>query len=190
MVKTETNTTHPAAFFDQPIATPHQSRQNIGSEVPIFHRDSFPPGEAKNSETFGHYHSTCFSVAWVSGRQFGDPYRVQRKPLACNNQQGTLPLRLAKCRLRRLLACIAPAGVSVSPFGLPAPPTGEPRRLRRCGRLRASPTGAVETMSLQQPTQYTPSVSPFGLTAPSEREPRRLRRSGRLRASPTVDGAR
>ena len=30
------------------------------------------------------------------------------------------PLRLAKCRLRRLLACIAPAGVSVSPFGLPA----------------------------------------------------------------------
>ena len=30
------------------IATPHQSRQNIGSEMPIFHRDSFPPGEAKN----------------------------------------------------------------------------------------------------------------------------------------------
>ena len=29
------------------IATPHQSRQNIGSEMPIFHRDSFPPGEAK-----------------------------------------------------------------------------------------------------------------------------------------------
>ena len=47
MVKTETNTTHPAAFIDQPVATPHQSRQNIGSEVPIFHRDSFPPGEAK-----------------------------------------------------------------------------------------------------------------------------------------------
>ena len=32
----------------------------------------------------------------------------------------TPPLRLAKCRLRRLPACIAPAGVSVSPFGLPA----------------------------------------------------------------------
>ena len=47
MVKTETNTTHPVAFIDQPVATPHQSRQNIGSEVPIFHRDSFPPGEAK-----------------------------------------------------------------------------------------------------------------------------------------------
>jgi hypothetical protein len=29
------------------LATPHQSRQNIGSEMPIFHRDSFPPGEAK-----------------------------------------------------------------------------------------------------------------------------------------------
>ena len=32
----------------------------------------------------------------------------------------TPPLRLAKSRLWRLLACIAPAGVSVSPFGLPA----------------------------------------------------------------------
>ena len=31
------------------------------------------------------------------------------------------PLRLAKSRLRRLLACIAPAGAKVSPFGLPAP---------------------------------------------------------------------
>ena len=49
------------------FATPHQSRQNIGSEVPIFHRDSFPPGEAKNSETFGIYHSLKCSVAWVSG---------------------------------------------------------------------------------------------------------------------------
>ena len=29
------------------IAAPYQSRQNIGSEMPIFHRDSFPPGEAK-----------------------------------------------------------------------------------------------------------------------------------------------
>ena len=45
--KTETNTSHPAAFIYQPVAAPHQSRQNIGSEVPIFHRDSFPPGEAK-----------------------------------------------------------------------------------------------------------------------------------------------
>ena len=41
----------------------------------------------------------------------------------------TPSLRLAKSRLRRLLACIAPAGVSVSPFGLPALPEGEPRAL-------------------------------------------------------------
>ena len=47
MEKTGTYATHPAAFIDQPVATPHQSRQNIGSELPIFHRDSFPPGEAE-----------------------------------------------------------------------------------------------------------------------------------------------
>ena len=47
MAKAKTTTIHPAAFIYQPVATPHQSRQNIGSEMPIFHRDSFPPGEAK-----------------------------------------------------------------------------------------------------------------------------------------------
>ena len=47
MVKIETYTIHLTAFIYQPVATPHQSRQNIGSEMPIFHRDSFPPGEAK-----------------------------------------------------------------------------------------------------------------------------------------------
>ena len=47
MVETETYTIHLTAFIYQPVATPHQSRQNIGSEVPIFHRDSFPPGEAE-----------------------------------------------------------------------------------------------------------------------------------------------
>ena len=45
--KDETNTIHPATFMNQPVAAPHQSRQNIGSEMPIFCRDSFPPGEAK-----------------------------------------------------------------------------------------------------------------------------------------------
>ena len=45
--KTETNAIYPAAFMNKPVAAPHQSRQNIGSEMPIFHRDSFPPGEAK-----------------------------------------------------------------------------------------------------------------------------------------------
>ena len=91
MVKTETNTTHPAAFIDQPVATPHQSRQNIGSEMPIFHRDSFPPGEAKDSKNFGVHHSTKHSIAGTAGRQVGDPYRVRGKPLACSNQRGTLP---------------------------------------------------------------------------------------------------
>ena len=79
----------------------------------------------------------------------------------------------------------------------PASPRGKPRgrRLtllplneRLCsitfGRILSAPTGAVETMRLQQPTEYTPSVSPFGLTAPPEVEPRRLRRSGRQVGDP------
>ena len=45
--KTETNAIYPAAFMNKPVAAPHQSRQNTGSEMPIFHRDSFPPGGAK-----------------------------------------------------------------------------------------------------------------------------------------------
>ena len=32
---------------------PHQSRQNIGSEIPIFRRDSFPSGEAKRRIAVG-----------------------------------------------------------------------------------------------------------------------------------------
>ena len=59
------------------------------------------------------------------------PYRVRWEPSACTIQRATPPLRLAKSRLRRLLACIAPAGAKVSPFGLTAPPEVEPRRLRR-----------------------------------------------------------
>ena len=42
-----------------------------------------------------------------------------RRGLSVNRAVKT-PLRLAKSRLRRLLACIAPAGAKVSPFGLPA----------------------------------------------------------------------
>ena len=55
--------------------------------------------------------------------------------------------------------------------------SGEPRRLRRSGRLRASPTGAGETIGYQQQTKRTPSAS-LRSAAPSKREPRRLRRSG------------
>ena len=47
MVKTETNTIHPAAFMNQPVATPHQAFLPIGSEVPLVKKSSFPPGEAK-----------------------------------------------------------------------------------------------------------------------------------------------
>ena len=68
-------TIHPGYLKLLAIATPHQSRQNIGSEVPIFHRDSFPPGEAKNSETMRYYHPTERSVTGAAGRQVGDPYR-------------------------------------------------------------------------------------------------------------------
>ena len=49
------------------------------------------------------------------------------------------------------------------------------------GRILSAPTGAVETMRLQQPTEHTPSAS-LRSAAPSEREPRRLRRSGHLLA--------
>ena len=52
--------------------------KNNGSEAPLFCCDSFPPGEAKNSEDFGVHHSTSRSVAWASGRQVGDPYRTQK----------------------------------------------------------------------------------------------------------------
>ena len=45
--ETEINTIHPAAFMNQPVATPHQAFLPIGSEVPLVKKSSFPPGEAK-----------------------------------------------------------------------------------------------------------------------------------------------
>ena len=95
----------------------------------------------------------------------------------------TPPLRLAKCRLRRLLACIAPAGVSVSPFGLPAfncgmiatgnhnfekfaalcnTLSGEQRRLRRSGRQVGDPY-KLKSFWLAV-TNGIPTYSPFTLT--------------------------
>ena len=53
--------------MNQPVAAPHQSFLSIGSEVPFDKKSSFPPGEAKNSETFGIYHSLKRSVSWVLG---------------------------------------------------------------------------------------------------------------------------
>ena len=66
------------------IATPHQSRQNIGSEMPIFHRDSFPPGEAKGRlrELIPFNVPICSGNGGDprrlrrSGRQVGDPYKA------------------------------------------------------------------------------------------------------------------
>ena len=67
MVQSGTYTSHPAAFFDQPFAAPHQSWEIIGSEVPIISHDSFPPGEAKNrNRTL--YHSTSRSIPLGCGR--------------------------------------------------------------------------------------------------------------------------
>ena len=54
---------------------------------------------------------------WGCGR-FSSPLR-NSECLTAPIHRGTLPLRLAKSRLRRLLACIAPAGV-------PAPSEREP----------------------------------------------------------------
>ena len=45
--KTKTNTIHPAAFMNKPVAAPHQAFLPIGSEVPLVKKSSFPPGEAK-----------------------------------------------------------------------------------------------------------------------------------------------
>ena len=55
---------------------------------------------------------------------------------------------------------------------MPASPRGKPRgrnhallprnellNFVRCGRILSAPTGAVETIRLQQPTEYTPSAS-------------------------------
>ena len=65
--KTETNAIYPAAFMNKPVAAPHQAFLPIGSEVPLVKKSSFPPGEAKNSEVFGAFHSTNRSVASASG---------------------------------------------------------------------------------------------------------------------------
>ena len=103
-----------------------------------------------------------------------------------------------------MLACIAPAGAKVSPFGLPAfnsgmiatgnhnfekfaalcnTLSGEPRRLRRNGSPSWRPLQRqCRIMNSYHSTQYTPSGSPFGLPAPPEVEPRVLRTRKRREA--------
>ena len=64
--------------------------KNIGSEVPLFCCDSFPPGEAKNSITIRYYRSTKRSIAGASGRLLVDPYsgRVRSTGYYCTYKKG------------------------------------------------------------------------------------------------------
>ena len=88
MVQSGTYTSHPAAFFDQPFAAPHQS---AGSEVPS---DSFPPGEAKWCKPLactlyyrGLCHpSWCFLKSGVTGG-FYPPLLEPHHPL--HNEYGS-----------------------------------------------------------------------------------------------------
>ena len=72
---------------------------------------------------------------------------------------------------------------SVSPFGLTAPLSGEPRRLRRSGRQVGDPySWRYKTRCDCHSSDCTPSDSPFGLPAPPEVEPRVLRTRKRREA--------
>ena len=54
---------------------------------------------------------------------------------------------------------------SVSPFGLPAPLSGEPRRLRRSGRLRASPSVTYTIhRTAHSHSLRADSIRPYGLS--------------------------
>ena len=77
---------------------------------------------------------------------------------------------------------------SVSPFGLPAPSEREPRRLRRSGRLRASPTVGGgnhrvvpfnEVHSLSQPVRAASSLREGAKAAALQREAKSLPYGGR-----------
>ena len=115
MEKTRTYATHPAAFIDQPVATPHQSFLSTGSEVPFDKKSSFPPGEAKNSKTVSGYHSTEYTpsvspfglTAFNSGMIATGNHNFERFAALCN----TL--------------------------------SGEPRRLRRMGHQVGDPYGCI-----------------------------------------------
>ena len=74
---------------------PHQSRQNIGSEMPIFHRDSFPPGEAK-----GRLRELVpFNVLLCSIRKWAaSPQRIAKlaTPTGAGGAKAAAPQREAK----------------------------------------------------------------------------------------------
>ena len=151
MVQSGTYIAHPAAFLDQPFAAPHQSFLSTGSEVPFDKKSSFPPGEAKNSETFGIYHSLKRSVSWVLG---GKAARVAR--LATPTE------------LRGFWRC----------------PFNEPLCCVSFGRLRASPTMAVQDHGHIPLNVVHPLSQPVRAASSPFREPRRLRRRREAKSLP------
>ena len=70
------------------LSPPLISHKNIGSEVPLFCCDSFPPGEAKNSITIRYYRSTKRSIAGASGRLLVDPYSGRVRSTGCLRKTG------------------------------------------------------------------------------------------------------
>ena len=65
MVKMEPNAIHPAAFMNQPVATPHQPR----------YAQQLPPGGSQEEETMSNLQLTYHVVPGTAGRQVGTPYR-------------------------------------------------------------------------------------------------------------------
>ena len=118
---------------------------------------SFPPGEAKNSEDFGEYHTSKHSVAWKAAAPLGSPIRRPLQ-LAVQNHN-VLPFNLRHSLSQREPRRLRRSGRLL----------GDPYRacaihemlakIQRCGRLRASPTECGGKRRLQQPTEYTPSAT-------------------------------
>ena len=67
MVKMEPNAIHPAAFMNQPVATPHQPR----------YAQQLPPGGSQEEETISNLQLTYHVVPGTAGRQVGDPYKLR-----------------------------------------------------------------------------------------------------------------
>ena len=93
MDKTRTYASHPAAFIDQPVATPHQPRfaqqlfdfGMIATGNQNFERFAAlcnTPGGSQELKNNQLYHSMGHCVASASGRQVADPYNGCAAPLA------------------------------------------------------------------------------------------------------------
>ena len=123
-VETKANAIHLTAYIYQPVATPHQAFLSTGSEVPFDKKSSFPPGEAKGQlrELVPFNVLLCSIRKWAAA-PLGSP--------------GWRPLQwLCKTMTQPHSTYDTPSASLCSA----APPEVEPRRLRRSGRLRASPT--------------------------------------------------